>query len=422
MDERRVLAIIKKFVSVIIFALFLSLAGLHVSYADNAEVLPKGVSGVSLDGKFYFPIDKKYDPDGNVENVATDFNDTLDSSVFPDLELVEIIFGMPPGSANIGDSVVSFEYNFTIVELLYQYGITDKLSVGVMIPYWWVNDTVDAELDTSNATVGKSVMLNTLAPIGFLDTVPLTTDDAQDLIGNGLDINGDGIIDIEGFGYKPIKNWSESGISDIEVGLRYQYLKTKKWRLAFTGGARLPTGEIDDPDNLVDYPFGTGAYALLFQFQNDYIGIENLVLNATFRYDLYLPDTAKLRIPSDVNKPLTSNKERVDRKYGDTIELEGSAAYQFSEGFNISLLYKYGFGFKDRISGDKGYAYESLEDETDYTEHVGIISLSYSTIPLFQAKKFPIPFTATLSYRNRFAGSNNVLKSQYIGFGLDFFF
>ena len=391
-------------------------------YADNAEVLPKGVSRAGVNGKFYFPVDERYNPDGDAEDVAVDFNATLNSRVFPDLAMVEAGFGLPAGSANIGNSVVSFEYDFTIFELTFQYGITDRLTVGIMIPYWDVKNDVSARLDTSNATIGKSATLMTLAPIGFLDTVPLTTDDAQNLIGNGLDINNDNTVDIQGFGYKPIKSWSDSGISDIELGCRYQYLKTEDWRLAFTGGFRLPTGEVDDPDNLVDYGFGSGAYALLFQFNNDYIGIENLVLNATFRYDLYLPDKETLRVPNDASQPITSNKEQVERDLGDVIELEASGTYKFSETFSFSLLYKYGFGLKDEISGNQGFNYKSLEDETDYTEHVGIIGLSYSTIPLFRAKKFPIPLAASISYRNRFSGSNNTLKSEYLGLGLQIYF
>jgi len=413
---------IKRIVVVSLFVLLFSQVGLDILYADNAEVVPKGVSRAGVNGKFYSAVDERYNPDGDAEDVAADFNTTLDSSVFPDLALVEAGFGLPAGSANIGNSVVSFEYGFTIVELAFQYGITDRLTVGIMIPYWDVKNDVSARLDTSNATVGKSAALNTLAPIGFLDTVPLTTEDAQNLIGSGLDINGDGTVDIQGFGYEPIQTWSDSGLSDIEVGCRYQYLKTEDWRLAFTGGVRFPTGEVDDPDNLVDYGFGSGAYALLFRFNNDYIGIENLVLNATFRYDLYLPDKETKRVPDDASRPITSNKEEVERDLGDVIELEASGTYQFSETFSFSLLYKYGFGLKDKISGNQGFNYKSLEDETDYTEHVGIIGLSYSTIPLFRAKRFPIPLTASISYRNRFAGSNNVLKSQYIGLGLQVYF
>jgi len=413
---------IKRIIVVSLFFLLFSQMELDILYADNAEALPKGVSRVGVNGKFYSSVDERYNPDGDAEDVAVDFNTTLNSSVFPDLGLIEAGFDLPAGFANIGNSVVSFKYDFTIVELTFQYGITDRLTAGIMIPYWNVKNDVSARLDTSNATVGKSATLKTLAPIGFLDTVPLTTEDVQNLIGNGLDINSDDTVDIQGFGYKPIQTWSDSGLSDIEVGCRYQYLKTENWRLALTGGVRFPTGEVDDPDNLVDYGFGSGAYALLFRFNNDYIGIANLVLNATFRYHLYLPDKETLRVPDDANRPITSNKEKVERDLGDVIELEASGIYQFSEALSLSLLYKYGFGLKDEISGNQGFNYKSLEDETDYTEHVGIIGLGFSTIPLFREKKFPMPLTASILYRNRFAGSNNVLKSQYIGLGLQVYF
>jgi len=412
----------KKMIALGVSIGLLLLASYDVSFGDDAEVLPKKVWSISLYGKFYFPIEKKYDPDGKTEDAAADFNSVLDSSVFSDLALIESFFGMPPGSANIGRSDVSFDYHITIAELTVMYGITDRLSVGVFFPYQWVKNKVDARLDTSNATVGKNAFLNTLTPLTVPGTVPLTTQDAQNLIGRGLDVNGDGVIDIPGYGYKPIKTSSDHGIKDIEVGFRYQYFKNENWRLAFMGAVRLPTGELDDPDNLVDYSFGSGAYALLFRLNNDFIRFKKFVLNGTIRYDLILPHKETLRVPDTVNQPITFNKERVKRNIGDVMEFELSGKYAVLEPVSLSLTYKYGFSFKDRVSGDRGLAYESLEDETDYTEHVLVAGLSYSTIPLFMKKKFPIPLVASVDYRNRFAGSNNVFKSQYIGLGLQVFF
>ncbi len=96
---------------------------------------------------------------------------------------------------------------------------------------------------------------------------------------------------------------------------------------------RFPTGRADDADNLVDYPFGSGAYMLLFHLNNDFI-ISNLwktpaaadatslrpwtepgdlVLNGTFRYEVALPDTQTKRVPNNVNSPITTNKEVVHR-------------------------------------------------------------------------------------------------------------
>lgn len=393
------------------------------SYADSAEVLPKGVFRGNITGNFYFSIDKRFDPDGKKEDVAHDFNATLGSSVFPDLALIEQFFGMPPGSANIGRSVVDFKYDFKDLIFDFQYGLTDRLSIGIKIPYYWNKTKVNkAFLDTSGATVGKNAAFNTIAPLVFPGTIPLTTQDAQNLIGRGLDINNDGIIDIQGFGYKPIKNWSKSDISDIEVGFRYQYLKTERWRLAFTGGVRFPTGSVDDPDNLIDTSFGSGAWAILFRVNNDFFVMKNLILNATFRYDLVLPDKETRRIPSNVNQPITFNKEKVSRNLGDILELEASGSYEFMKGLTLSLLYRFAFKLKDHVSGDLGFFYESLEEESNWQYHILETGLSYSTIPLFMAKKFPLPLIFSVTYKNVFAGKNNYLKQQLFSFGLAFYF
>ena len=392
-------------------------------FADSAEVLPKGVFRTNVITNLYWPVDKRFNPEGDTESVATDFNTNLNSMVFPDLGLVESFFGMPPDSASIGRSVVDFEYKFTDLIFTLQYGVTDRLTVGAYIPYYWSKTHVKkAELDTSAATVGKNAAINSFAPLVFPGTVPLTTEDVQKLLGRGLDINGDGTIDIPGFGYKRFETWSDSGLSDIEVGFRYQYLKTDNWRLAFTGGVRFPTGKVDDPDNLIDNGFGTGAYAALFRLNNDYTGIKNLVLNATFRYDLYFPDRLVKRVPDNVDQPITFNKEKVSRHRGNIIELETSGQYEFSPGFNVSVLYKYGFKQKDFVTGTKGFAYESLEEETNWTDHVFVAGLSYSTIPLFKSKKFPVPLEASISYQNDFAGSNNWYKQQLLSFSLAVYF
>lgn len=410
----------KTIVSTYLVICFFFLGITTLSYADNAEVLPKGIFSLSIDNKFYFKINERYNPDGDVEDVAIDYNTNLNSNIFSDLGAIELFFGMPPGSASIGRSIVSFDYHAKVTESTFMYGITDRLTVGIMIPYWWFKNDVKAELDNSQATIWKNPFYGTPGdPFGVpfiprflsepLGGSPLNTEDVQQFL-------------IQQYGYKRVETWSDNGVSDIEIGCRYQYLNTKKWRLAFTGGLRIPTGQISDPDSLVDYPFGSGTYALLFRLNNDYTGIKNLLLNATFRYDLYLPDKETLRVPDDVNIPITNNKERVDRNIGDVVEFEVSGKYDLFKGFSISGLYKYGFAQKDKVSGDKGFVYKSLEDETDYTEHLYIIGLSYSTVPLFLKKKFPLPLDAYISYRNRFAGSNNVLKSQYIGFGLQAYF
>ncbi len=416
------------FYLVICFTVLAAMTGL--SYADNAEVLPKGVFRATVNSKFYLPIDERFNPEGDVESAAFDYNTTLDSMVFPALGMIESAFGMPAGSANVGDSVAAFEYDVDIVDIGLAYGLTDKLTVGITIPYFWVKNTVTREIDTTSATVGLNPFFGSpadpflgspLVPIA-LGGIPLTTEQVIELLRDGLDIDGDGSADIQGFGYEDFTTWSHNDVGDIDVGARYQYLKNDNWQLAATGGVRIPTGYIDNKDNLVDNKFGNGVYALFLHLNNDYTGIENMVLNATIRYDLILPADEVLRVPDDVDRPISMNKEEVERNLGDVIELEASAKYTFLKTLTAGLTYKYGHAFKTQVTGDMGFAYESLENETDYTEHVLIVGLSYSTIPLYMEKKFPIPFKASVSYRNRFAGSNNVFKSQYISAGLGIYF
>jgi hypothetical protein len=410
-----------------------------VAYADDAAVLPKGVFRVSAESKFYIPYDKRFDPDGHEEPLAADFNTTLDSRVFPELRALDPFVG---GRASLGESKVSFKYHITLMEFNVAYGITDRLSAGVRLPYYaYFKNEVKARVDSGPGS-GANVGLNPragqpgqppLIPIAA-GGKPLSTEDIQQLLGPGLP-------GIPGFGFKRFETFSDEGPGDLDAGLRYQYLRTEDWQLAFTGGARFPTGRVDDPDNLTDAPFGRGAYALLFQLQNDW-AVSNLwqsapperfpapgaappgtlVLNGTFRYDLYLPDSEVKRIQRSANEPLTRVKAKVDRDLGDIIELEVSAKYTLLAGLTLSGLYKYGFSFKDEVKGPDGGRIKSLEDETDYTEHIVIVGLSYSTLPLYLAKKFPLPVTASLYYRNRFAGSNNVQKAQYISLALEVLF
>ena len=122
-----------------------------------------------------------------------------------------------------------------------------------------------------------------------------------------------------------------------------------------------------------------------------------------------------------MTKQLGTSKEEVDRNIGDIIEINTSATYQFLKGSSVYLEYMYANKFKNHISGNRGFAYDQLEAETDRVEHVFKVGLSYSTIPLFQEKKFFLPLKAHILYRDRFAGKN-VLKSQYIELGIAVYF
>jgi len=179
---------------------------------------------------------------------------------------------------------------------------------------------------------------------------------------------------------------------------------------------------IDDEVSGEEKKIIAGHLSILFKLHNDYTGVKDLVLNFTFEYDWVLSDKQKLRVPEDKDQPITANKERVDRDQGDIFRLGVSGNYNFAEAWSFGLLYEYKFALKDKISGDKGFNYDSLEEDSDWTSHLFSPSISYSTIPAFRAKKFPIPATVAFEYEYVFAGTNGTLVQHVFTLSLTAFF
>lgn len=424
---------------VLMLACWLTLPRLAV--ADDAVVLPKGRSTVVLENLFYFPTRDRFNPNGNAEDLTAGFNERrLDSSVFSLLQPLDPFVG---GSASIGDSHLRFKYHYNILNVGYAYGITDRLTVGVEIPYYSVRNDVKASINSdpgSSANVGLSTgpgpgpLCGSGAPVLPLacpNTRRFTTEDVQRLLTTGLP-------GVAGFGYKRLRNFEDDGLGDIQLGAKYQYWRSEDVRLAASGGVRFPTGRQDDADDLVDMSWSSGAYGLFARLHSDYI-VSNLwkeqptpaswgiatagdvILNGTFRYEWTLPDEVTLRIAE--GDTLTTTRERLDRDLGDRFEFEASVQYQLTSAFAVAGIYRYGFKLTDDFTSHQGLRTQVLEEDTDSTDQQYIVRLSYSTLALYRAKRFPLPVDISVSYRDRFAGSgprsggspSQVLKTQYVG-------
>jgi hypothetical protein len=398
--------------------------------AETAKVLPAGIWNIQGRGYFYKSIDERFDSRGDEEPLAIDLNGELNSTVFPALSALDAF--VPGGSASIGESVVDYELDYTIWRLDLRYGITDKLSVELRVPYWEAKNTVNATVDSSSANVGKNPLYNNPAagPLAGAPLVPLGTGigetalsdaDVQSLLGAGLDVNGDGTTDIDGFGYQPLQTWSGSGFGDIQIGGKYKFYDEGPWRLAAAAGVRLPTGREDDPNNLADVPFGTGSVAALMRFYADYRVGKHWTFNATAFADLFFEHDEVKRVPADVNQPLTVQQTELQITPGSIFEVDLQATYQADSGVYGYLAYRGGVKEKNSVKGKAGFDVSSLEDETDITSHIGKVGIGFSSIGLYAQKKFPVPMYAELEYRNRFAGEN-VFKSEFISVTLGVLF
>jgi hypothetical protein len=172
----------------------------------------------------------------------------------------------------------------------------------------------------------------------------------------------------------------------------------------------------------VDYRFGTGSYALVLRSHHDYIGWKDWLLDLTLKYYLIFPHDETLRVPDDPNLPITTHKENVRVDVGDLFELDLYARYNITPNFSLGGRYRFEAKREDDVSGSRGYNYSSLEEETDRRGHVFQVYATYSTIEAYRRKQFPFPAEISVSYRDRFAGSNNTLNSQFIEAWLKVYF
>ena len=381
--------------------------------AGTAKILPKGIHRVELQNKYWFPMTQGYDKDGERKDLSAPFNIALDGSVLPPLAILEAAAGMPSGSATLGVTDIDLSMQYYDMILFYQYGLTDRVTIGAEIPYYWQwTDLKRATVNTQGATVGLNP--GTQGP-------PLLPTSAGGVANDSLAmelLQGS----LEQLGYKRLEDWSDSGLGDIVAGLRYQYLDQAPFQLAVTTGVTLPTGEVDDPDNLLDIEFGEGAWNFFVNTNNDYSPTSDLTLNGTLRYYYYFTSSQTRRIPEGNGSMISARKESVDVQLGDQFEVELTATYDMTEAWSFEAMYRYAYRDDDSVDGDlPGFDYSLMEHDTFKEEQVGRVGLSYSTLPAFKRGEASLPLTAALEYRDRFAG-RNALVSRYIRLNIVLFF
>lgn len=320
-----------------------------------------------------------------------------------------------------------------MLDLGYAYGVTDKLSIGFHLPYYWIKNNVDTGLDTASANVGLNPGSGECCvPIGAGGT-PLSEDDVQQLI-------------VDEYGFSRIDDWEREGIADIEIGAKYRFFLERDSALAMTGGFRFAIGYEDDADKLDDVAWSYGHDALLLRLHYDYLlsnlwkkmpgrmhdlapNAGDLVLNLTLRVDYMLPDERTMRFGATPEQIFTNDRERVERDLGDIYNLEATVSYHATDAWAYAFTYTYTAKSKDDIDGDKGFNYTSLEADTDSSHHIYILEASYSTLAAYRRQQSAAPLNFSVAYRDRFRGkgpfsgqANSILVTSWVVIGLRILF
>ncbi|MFQ5900573.1 MAG: hypothetical protein ACE5IH_03340 [Thermodesulfobacteriota bacterium] len=389
-------------------------------WADSAGVLPEGVLRIRVRA-LYSSYSQRFNPDGDTESIGIDFDQVIvDNKVFPDLATLEGTFGLPPDFLTLGTTSFYSNVKGYSFPVYFEYGLAERVSLGMVVPYLKVKRKVDFSIS------GANVGFNNNAPGcgGLPSILPLST--FPSCVDGPIDTEGvQTLLESPDYYYElnRFEDFEDTGLGDIRFGLKHQYLKKEKARLAYTLSFRVPTGKSDDPDNLMDVALGDGQPDLVLELHNDYLPWKDTLLNLYLRYTNQLSDREEKRVKTDPNQDIVplANKEMLDRDLGDIIELETSINQKLSESFFSALIYRFLYKDKDSYESPTGKDTKSLEDETDWKSHIVRMTLGYSTLSSFTKKDFPLPLEALLELSKVLDGKN-VNKDTTVGVQMMLYF
>lgn len=256
---RRDREVFKKGIIALIFLIFL-LFGQRISFADHARVLPKNL--------WRFRIYAIHGFATQAFNSAGRYDALMVSEVRNWWEDIEFIF---PIGHKIGTLKNNAHLYIDRTDFLVDYGITDTITFQAWIPYYALK-----AIDIRKWT--------------YLDN---ENDDATsewlDEAFNDLSLWKANLL------YP--KDLTNYGLGDILIGYKHQIFKSKTQRFAYATGFRLPTGKVDDPNDLTDTSLGDGQMDIGIWFFYDFLISDHFFFNVHTRHEYGLK--GKYDKPSD---------------------------------------------------------------------------------------------------------------------------
>lgn len=360
----------------LILGLFISAA---VS-AENSMTLPEGRFRARVKPMYAFEFGSKFDETGNAVNLVKDLEITLDidraSKLNPQLGQAMAAFGID----SLGSFAPSLKISSLVLGTALEYGLSDRLTLGLIAPIVSANSIYELKFNKPDVIQANPFF----GPVDFVKA-------AEDLA-------------VEK-GYQRPGNWEAFGLGDLELGLKYSFLRNDLLSLAVKSGLRLPTGRADDPDNLTDLAFGDGQTDLGTTILADYTGLPNTLVNGLLKYTVQLPDKQLLRLPQE-GELFASNKENIKRNLGDVLDAAIYAQYTFLTLFNVNTSYAYSFKQKDSYQSAEGLETTRLSENSAQQRHIADIGLGFSTLPWVRQGTFALPMELGVNLQLPVAGKN----------------
>jgi hypothetical protein len=225
-----------------------------------------------------------------------------------------------------------------------------------------------------------------------------------------------------GISAAPLESVQRSHLGDIDIGGKFSLFDTFggntearmspkgfNFRTSIGGIFRLPSGQIESPDNFIDLGTGRGAKAIEGRWFTDLLLGSHFWESFVLRYNRPFADDQTMRIidlPNEELAPLY-REQSVHRKLGNAFEFETAPRIVINDFLAVSGWYMYRHKQQDDYTGTftipaavTGFAditldASTLDLETEQTEHRFGGGLSFSNLYSFEQGKAKLPFEVT---------------------------
>lgn len=423
------------------FTLFTLCAMAAPAFAgEDAKVLPQSIFRAREVFVFTDSITRKFDNDGAftgglVDQMSANVNASSFTAASP--ELASLVNALNGVSSGMGDNLLYGQVvaNTAIISQKFvtavEYGITEKLSLGIIIPV--------TRYETGTLRMGAEVqsLANDILASGAANGLPASAQDALrnfdanlPLLQAGLAANAQAkmVTELESKGYEVPQQREFTGLGDIEIGGKYQYFKNDMIMAAVKAGVRVPTTtHRADQTKIFDQNTGDGQTDLGVMLLQTIEPVYGLTFggSAQFTYqiadgeDRYVNPIGTTGLP---NLTVAGNRQLVHRDLGEKLDGEAYVLYEFyKKAFGVSATYQYEFKAQDSYNGPAGFDYNPLMKDTNTVSHRMEFALSANSFPWFRAKQFPVPVEAEVAY-NMALGGKNIPDVNYWRFTMKVYF
>lgn len=280
------------------------------------------------------------------------------------------------------------------------YGLTPQWTLAVALPIYRMQTSADISFQANEK---GQAFINQLA--SDYNNQTASAQEAAAKLNNAVERLNTKLLDN---GYKPLESWNGSGLGDAQLVVKHKSFTSGAFALATQAVLTAPTGQLDDPDNLLDKGFGDGQWdlALGATAQESFDSwIQGLSLTQYVRLTEQFAGRKTLRLVTAA-ETIEVDKATVAFDPGERLET-GTAILLSAQhsGWGGALGYNFtrkGFDRYEAPSETKSI----LEKDSLEMQHQAEAEIIYSGVPAYRRGALPIPFELKLAYKHQVSSRN----------------